>query len=167
MKQLRSEKEVKKALGISSFRNLSKEKIIEFVSFVPNIDKEVALGIINQFPNYVEVTKNIIGEYKSICNTLIEKLDESYKMCIESYQQLLNNLDYRIRNETLSFEEKQEITSQMFDVVIKIDNKQSEHNKFFVEIFSKSFQLLSGCIFVGAMVLGVNAKVKGSPKWHN
>ena len=48
--QLVSTEQVKQALGIESFRNLSKDKIIEFVSLIPNMDKEVSISIINQFP---------------------------------------------------------------------------------------------------------------------
>lgn len=39
-----------KALAIEDFRNISKDKIMEFVSAIPNMDKEVAIKIIEQFP---------------------------------------------------------------------------------------------------------------------
>lgn len=45
--QLLSVEQVKEALGIETFRNLSKEKIMEFVSLIPNMDKDVAMSIIN------------------------------------------------------------------------------------------------------------------------
>ena len=47
-----SEDQVKKALHIDSFRNLSKDKIMEFASLIPNMDKDVAISIINQFPQH-------------------------------------------------------------------------------------------------------------------
>ena len=40
----RSEEDVKKALGIETFRNLSKDKVIEFMSLAPQMDKEVMLS---------------------------------------------------------------------------------------------------------------------------
>ena len=40
-----SEDQVKKALHIDSFRNLSKDKIMEFASLIPNMDKDVAISI--------------------------------------------------------------------------------------------------------------------------
>lgn len=45
-----SEDAVKRALKIDSFRNLSKDKIMQFASMIPYMDKEVAIAIINQFP---------------------------------------------------------------------------------------------------------------------
>lgn len=49
-KNLKSAEEVKNLLEIDSSRNITKEKVIEFVSQIPNMDKEVAINIINQFP---------------------------------------------------------------------------------------------------------------------
>ncbi|MEG1565996.1 MAG: hypothetical protein RR342_04625 [Bacilli bacterium] len=34
---------------------------MEFVSIIPKVDKEVALSIINKFPNYVEMSKDMVG----------------------------------------------------------------------------------------------------------
>lgn len=45
IKSLNNEKELKRMLNIGSFRNLSKDKIINFVSEIPKIDKEVAMNI--------------------------------------------------------------------------------------------------------------------------
>jgi hypothetical protein len=45
-KHMVTEAEVKKALAIDSFRNMTKDKIMEFVSAIPNMDKDVAIKII-------------------------------------------------------------------------------------------------------------------------
>lgn len=57
-----SEEQVKKTLQIDSFRNLSKDKIMEFASLIPYMDKDVAIAIINQFPAYVESSRNMIEQ---------------------------------------------------------------------------------------------------------
>lgn len=49
-KRYHSEEAVKKALKIESFRNLTKDKVMEFTSMIPYMEKEVALEIIKQFP---------------------------------------------------------------------------------------------------------------------
>ena len=50
-----SETEVKKILNIDDFRSISKVKIMDFISLIPKIDKELAINIINQFPIGVKV----------------------------------------------------------------------------------------------------------------
>lgn len=59
---------------------------MEFVSLIPNMDKDVALSIINQFPAYVEYAGQMVATLKEICGTILEKADESQKATIESYQ---------------------------------------------------------------------------------
>lgn len=52
MVQYQSEIDVKKALGIDSFRNLSRENVMRFAALMPDMDKEIALKIVEQFPEF-------------------------------------------------------------------------------------------------------------------
>ena len=46
-----TEEQIKESLQINSFREISKAKLMEFVSLIPNMDKDVALAVIGQFPD--------------------------------------------------------------------------------------------------------------------
>ena len=50
-KRYHSEEAVKKALKIESFRNLTKDKVMEFTSMIPYMEKEVALEKIKKNMN--------------------------------------------------------------------------------------------------------------------
>lgn len=50
MENLLTEQEVKEKLGITDFRHLSKSQVIEFVSSIPNMQKDVAIACINANP---------------------------------------------------------------------------------------------------------------------
>ena len=56
-KRYLTEDAVKKALKIDSFRNMSKDKIMQFASMIPYMDKDVAIAIINQLPIYADFDK--------------------------------------------------------------------------------------------------------------
>ena len=45
-----SESAIKHALKIDTFREMSKDKIMQFASMMPYMNKDVAFAIINQFP---------------------------------------------------------------------------------------------------------------------
>lgn len=45
VKSLNNEKELNRMLNIDSFRNLSKDKIMNFVSEIPKMGKEIAMNI--------------------------------------------------------------------------------------------------------------------------
>ncbi|MGH2117232.1 hypothetical protein [Aerococcus sp. L_32] len=45
VKSLNNKKELKRMLNIGSFRNLSKDKIMNFISEIPKMGKEIAMSI--------------------------------------------------------------------------------------------------------------------------
>lgn len=85
-KYMVTENEVKTALDIDSFRNMSKEKIIEFVSAIPNMDKDVAIKIIEQFPAYTESANIMLAQLNTLCNNAMKENGESQKEAIEAYK---------------------------------------------------------------------------------
>ena len=92
-----SEEQVKKALQIDSFRNLSKDKIMEFASLIPHMDKDVAIAIINQFPAYVESSRNIIEQYNAMCDKVLQSNDDSRKDAVMAYKTILDDLSILLR----------------------------------------------------------------------
>ena len=105
-----NEKAVKRALGIDSFRNVSKDKIMEFASLIPYMDKDVAIAIINQFPVYADFGKATIEQYTQACSNILEKNKESQMAVINGYQTILDALAKRIEKENISEIERKSIT---------------------------------------------------------
>ena len=89
MSKILTEQQVKDALQIDSFRNLSKEKIIEFASLIPNMDKDVAISIINQFPAYAESSRKLLEQFKNVCDKALENNKDSQKDAIMAYKKSL------------------------------------------------------------------------------
>jgi O-phosphoseryl-tRNA(Cys) synthetase len=48
----KNEDELKKALEIDTWKNLSRDKLIKFVAMMPDMDKELALKVVEQFPEF-------------------------------------------------------------------------------------------------------------------
>ena len=55
--------QVKQYLNITDFRHLSKDKLIEFVSAIPEMDKDVAIRIIEQFPEFTRCATSLVDHY--------------------------------------------------------------------------------------------------------
>ena len=91
-----SEDQVKKALQIDSFRNLSKDKIMEFASLIPHMDKDVAIAIINQFPAYAESSRNMIEQYNVMCDKVLQSNDDSRRDAVMAYKTILDDLNEAI-----------------------------------------------------------------------
>ena len=97
-----SEEQVKKALQIDSFRNLSKDKIMEFASLIPHMDKDVAIAIINQFPVYVESSRNIIEQYNTMCDKVLQNNDDSRKDAVMAYKTILDDLSILLKQDGIA-----------------------------------------------------------------
>ena len=157
-KTLISEESVKKALNIESFRNLSKEKIVEFISLIPNMDKDVAISIINQFPAYAEMAGNIIAQLKTMCDSAIKEAGKSQKESIESYKLILSELGNLLQKDNISAEERALITDKMILIADRISAKDSEYKEFLLDALKIGVPVLGGALLLGAAILGVNTR---------
>lgn len=153
-KILKSAEEVKNLLEIDSFRNITKEKVIEFVSQIPNMDKEVAINIINQFPSYVKLSETMIVQLKNLCIDALTQNNKSNEASINAYSKILDDLGTLLHKEELTFEEKKYITEQMVSIADKISVKDTENKKFInnkIGYVSMAFMAVVG---VGVLILG-------------
>ena len=152
-----NEKAVKRALKINSFRNLSKDKVMQFVSMIPYIDKEVAISIIKQFPVYADFGKVAIEQYTKECNSILELNKESQNDVIRGYQTILDALSTRMENKDISEQEYRSITNDMIAVADKIDEADLNNKKFLERMSTKAWLLfLLICGAVGAAI-GINS----------
>lgn len=163
-KALVSVDEVKNALKIDSFRNLSKDKIMEFVSLIPNMDKEVAIKIIEQYPVFAKLSESMVAQLNKMCDTALEKNEESQRLTIQAYKQILDELSNQLHMEDISKEEREKITKQIIEIADKISVKDTENKAFIDKMAKYSTGFAIGVVVLGAAILGVNIKGKDIPK---
>lgn len=161
--RLITESDVKNALAIKDFRNVSKEKIMEFVSLIPNMDKDVAISIINQFPTYKEFASNTITTLKDMCNIALEKNDSSQKETISAYRKILDDLGELLKKDSISAEERDAISDKMIMIADKIAMKDTENKNFISGLIKYGLPIAGTALLIGATILGVNLKGKDIP----
>jgi hypothetical protein len=157
-KYMVTENEVKKALAVDSFRNVSKDKIMEFVSAIPNMDKDVAIKIIEQFPDYTESAINMLAQLNTMCNNAMKENGESQKEAIEAYKKILDDLGELLKKDKITSEERVQITEQMITVADRISAKDTENKDFLNGIIKYGIPIIGGALLLGAAILGVNIK---------
>lgn len=156
-----SEKAVKRALGIESFRNVSKDKIMEFASMIPYIEKDVAIAIINQFPVYADFGKATIEQYTRICSIILENNKESQKAVVNGYQTILDALAKRITKENISEIERKSITEDMIAIADKIAAVDLENKKFLEKMVTRLLWTVGiGFAAIGAGI-GIHSAFEG------
>ena len=153
-----SEEEVKRALRIDSFRNLSKKKIMKFASMIPYMDKEVAKSIINQFPVFADFGRIAIADYMKICDNILEKNSDSMLFVIQGYQTILTSLSKRMEVEEVSEDERQSITDDMIKVADRIKEADLENKRFLERNFEKAGLFLLGMVAIIGGAIGLKSQ---------
>ncbi len=152
-----SEEAIKRALKIDSFRNLSKDKIMQFASMIPYMDKDVAISAINQFPAFAESGKTIISYYKEICDSILLKSKESQEAVIHGYQTILDALAKRMDSENITEAERKAITEDMIKIADKIAEADLQYKKFLERLWIKFGWTVLGIVAMIGAGIGIHS----------
>lgn len=125
-----TEEQVKDALQINSFCEIFKSKLMEFVSLIPNMDKDVALAIVGQFPAFSDCAKVMVAELKNLCGNVLADNSDSRGSYVAAYNGILNSPQKELRREDLSSEDRVYITEKMIFVADKLAAKDTENKQF-------------------------------------
>lgn len=154
---LRSEDEVKRALNIDSWRNLSKDKLLSFVAEMPNMDKETVLKAIEQFPHFKSLVTETMSSFEARYESAQKYNWKSQKKVHDAYESYRETLKRELEREHLSSEDRFRILDMLRESVVRESEKDTE-NKFF------TFKLVTvaatvGIAAVGAAVAALGGKV--------
>jgi len=153
-----NEEQIKKKLGIDSWRNLSKDKVIKFAAMMPEMDKEVAIKIIEQFPEFRKFASDIVDtleeEYKSTIKANTDSQEEVYNAFRETREILKDEL----RRSDLTPEERTNIINMIMKLVDMASEKDSENKEFLKDLIKTGavgagIVLSAAIIFVGGKIL--------------
>ena len=151
-----TEEAVKKALKIDSFRNVSKDKLMQFASMIPYMDKDVAIAIINQFPEFADFGKILIANYMHICDNIREKNHEGHMAAVHGYQTILDANAKKLEKDEITEEERKAITEDMIAVADKIAELDLRNKKFYERMGSKALIAVIAVAGVVGAAIGVN-----------
>lgn len=151
---IKTEQAVLDLIGAQDFRSISKAQIMQFVSEIPNMDKEIAISCIEQFPEFTNYSKEIVSSLFVLYNAAMEDHKVSRKSAIESYQQILDTLKELSLRPNLSVREQQYFIDQSVDIADKIAELHRNNAEFLDTVMKKAGQ-------VGAVALGIAGAILG------
>ncbi len=70
-KKMIIEEDVKGKLGIVDFNSITKDKMAQFITLLPKLDKELAIKIIEQFSNYANMATSMVTNLIDLCNNAL------------------------------------------------------------------------------------------------
>jgi hypothetical protein len=162
----KDEDEIKRALGIDSWRNLSKDKMIRFVAMMPDMGPEVALKIVEQFPTFKDFAQNVVDAMKQSHESTLSANKQSQEHIHRAYQDLRDILKSELDKGDLTWEQRRELIEKMQEVVREESQKDSENKRFLDGALNKVLALGGVALALGVAFVGgrVMAESKDRPE---
>src|SRR4051812_16001023 len=102
----KSEADIMRALEIDSWRNLSKNKIFQFAALVPEMDKEIALQVIQQFPEFRQFGIDALNVLEKEHTATLASNKESQAEVHSAYQEVRGILAGELQRDDLAPEDR-------------------------------------------------------------
>lgn len=136
--KLLTEKDIKKAMNVKSFKKLPAERHEELAKLLVNAKKDVSVGIISQLPQFVDYGKAMISKLSDVCTTILSNNKKSHDDTIAAYISTLDSLKKELDSKWLTFRKRRKITEEMTAIADKIAARDDEFRKSNMDFF-KSF----------------------------
>ncbi|MBR1762109.1 MAG: hypothetical protein IJ731_01920 [Eubacterium sp.] len=160
MKRPLNEEKALKKLGIEDFRHLSKDKVIDFISLIPEMDPEVAKAAIAQFPEFSSTMKSIMVDYKATLEKALNGNEENVKAYYEACNTIIASLDKLLAQDDFTNEEKLQIVDKMQEIQKMMHEKDTENKKFLRDIAAIAGLVVVTVTGIAAALLGGDSDLK-------
>lgn len=157
----KNEDQIKKALGIDSWRHLSKDKMVRFVAMMPDMSTEVALKIVEQFPAFKDFAKNAVDMMQKAHESTLTANERSQEHVHRAFQEIREILRRELDKGDLTWEQRKYLIEQIQETGRQQSQKDSENKKFLDGALGKALAgagvlAALGVAFVGGRVLAEN-----------
>ena len=150
-----TEATVLRKLDIPDFRHLTKDKVVSFVSMLPQMDPEVAKRALEQFPAFAETNLAIVSCLKDSLGTIVSgnagNMAEFNARCHEA----LSALEAELKREDLTDEGRKMVIDGITGIIGAIGQKDSENKEFLSDLFSGLLRYSAIALVILAAPLGL------------
>ncbi|MDH6284528.1 hypothetical protein [Prescottella agglutinans] len=149
-----NEGEVMKQLGIESWRNLSKDKMLRFAAMMPDMDTEVALKIIEKFPDFKEFALDTVKEMEKAHESTLKSNDKSQDQVYKALQEIREILKGELDRDDLTWDQRKFILEQIQENGKLVFQKDSEAKQFLNTVFGKVALVGGSVVALGVVFVG-------------
>lgn len=157
--EYKTETELMRKLDIGSWRNLSKDKFITFVSELPNMSKEVAIRVVEQFPDFKNLVMDSFDQVQQQATIAVAANWKSQKRVHKAFADYREILSRELDRENLSAEARFSVLELFKKAIDDESRKDSEHKAFVLRALSIVATAAVVVVAAGASVLGAKAKL--------
>ena len=149
-----NEKQALEVLNANSFREISKEKILNFMSMLPNMEPEVAKKALDQFPQFGTCASKVLGDYKELTEKAIESSDANLADTLRGRLITIDGLNKMLESDNLTFEQKMDVAKEMAELSNQNSEDVRRDNAFKLEVLGIAASLFFAALGAAASILG-------------
>jgi hypothetical protein len=152
--QYKNEKQVKKALGIESLKNLSKDKVIEFAAMMPDMKKEVMLEIIKSYPEFIKYGNDLLNELHDTIVKTIEKNSSDYQASLGIIKETQLILKEQLNRTDISSEERIVLINNLMEIARMMPSMDKQNKKFLALLNNNALKATAAALGLGIFFVG-------------
>lgn len=136
---------------------MTKDKIVAFASELPNMDPQVAIEAIRQFPEFAKTSLQLVEALQGSVSEILDNAKDSQRPVYEQCSVLLDSLRTKLVQPHLSMEDHDHIVDQIMQVIELMRDMDREHKQFLLNIAHTVGGVVLGAATIAATVLGVKS----------
>ena len=152
-----TEEKVMEMLNISSFKDFPKEKFKDFIALFPQMDPEIQMKALEQFPELISSAKDYLSVLKENTNEVLRSGEKISEMVCNACQKEIDCLNEMLNKEQLSREEKKDIFEAIFKIQQRLFEESDKHRRFADDLHKRTIEAGFATIVLAAVAIGVKA----------
>jgi len=150
-----SDDAAKRLLDITDWRNLSKEKFLQFVAMVPDMDKEVRMKLIEQLPEVMRLAAETTTGLGKVHDSTLSSNDKSQDQVHEAWREIRVTIAAQLERDDLGSDERKALNEQL----IQTGERQAEadsKNKTYLDRWDnrKTFSIFAAAVILTTLAVG-------------
>lgn len=154
------EDKVLRNLDIPDFRHMTKDKVVSFVSMLPQMDPDVAKRALEQFPAFAETSLAIVNCLKDSLQLAAGSNAANMAEFNARCQEALDALNTVLLREELSDAGREQVINGILEIADLMSRKDTENKAFLVELFRGI--LFGACVAIACLTLPLGLKLTSS-----
>lgn len=150
-----NEAEVKETLGITDFRYISKAKVMQLASLIPNMDYVTQRKIIEQFPEFASLASSTVNDTTQTADAIISENHFSTSEFYNASKKVLDSYTEQIRSDQTSSQDKKYYAEKSMQLLQSMSAKDSENKVFLGKVFGTVATVVAGVAVIAGTILGV------------
>lgn len=152
--------DILKKFKVEHFSELKKENIIELTSLLDQLDPQVAVKIVDQFPEFTQLSREVITDYKSLVHDILNKNDTNQKLILKACEQKLSTLEQLLHQKDLTSEDIKYYLSEMTATIEQMNSLDDKNKKWLGKLLTTVGTVMVSMAGLGIFLLGNGLRKK-------